>query len=180
LSVTGHSNGGGQSHFISEKNNVKGYHFNPAINPLQKPAGKNTKESIVYATEGDLVSLPSRIKPNNKSTYKVEHITPKVGTESNFTELHSIDQFHTPNSKTSERVSLGRARLGLGLGLSGALGEYLTYYQPAKTKTERNVRMTTTAAETLLLPEAVIGPRDIIGFIGPDLDVSIETKKQNT
>lgn len=170
ISVTGHSNGGGQSNFIAETNNVRGYHFNPAINPIQKPAGKSTKESIVYATEGDMVSLASRVSPHPERNYTIEHVNPKVNTESDLLQLHDIDQFYTEGSPSSERVSTGRARLGMGTALAGgAVGEYMTFYSPNPSKADRNYNMTELAAETLLLPEPILGSHDFITFMVPDL-----------
>ncbi len=170
IAVTGHSNGGGQSNFIAETNDVRGYHFNPAINPIQKPAGQTTKENIVYATEGDMVSLASRVSPHPESNYTVEHVNPKVNTESDLLQLHDIDQFYTEGSPTTERVSTGRARLGIGSALiGGGVGEYMAYYTPNESQAERNYQMTDVAAETLLLPEPVIGSNDFITFMVPDL-----------
>lgn len=176
IAVTGHSNGGGQSNFIAETNDVRGYHFNPAINPLQKPAGNTTKENIVYATEGDIVSLASRVSPHETSNYKITHVNPKVNTENDLLQLHDLDQFYTTGSATTKRVSTGRARLGIGNALAGgAAGEYLAYFTP-ESKAQKTYHMTELAAETLLLPEPVIGAHDFLTFMVPDLFPTVAEK----
>ena len=155
ISVTGHSNGGGQSNFISEKYNVEGHHFNPAINPLQKPVNTPTKKQYVYSTEGDLVSFPARLKPHANSNYKIIHINPKPGTENDLVKLHDIEQMYTENYPKTERVSTARSRFGFANAIGGSvIGGYFGYYQPTSSTDEHYFRTTQGVLEAVFLNEA--------------------------
>lgn len=97
ITTTGHSLGGGISLHISEKYDVKGHHFNPAISPTQvfnTDHYNNNSNQKIYRTKLDPVSIGGEVISDHQP--KREVIT--VGNSPNH-HAHALENFYSNKAK---------------------------------------------------------------------------------
>lgn len=97
ITTTGHSLGGGISLHISEKYDVKGHHFNPAISPTQvfdKDHYTNNSNQIIYRTKLDPVSIGGEIIADHQPNRTI--VT--VGNDEN-SHAHAMTNFYSDKAK---------------------------------------------------------------------------------
>jgi len=123
LSVSGHSQGGHVSYEIGVKNDVPGYHYNPAINSTQvKEAGRyagNVSEQAVFKQPLDFASPLAYHKNLAKSNTKVNIVHNLHGKDS-VIETHSIDNFAPTPKEVMGDVVVAERRTFAGSVAKGA------------------------------------------------------------
>lgn len=112
LTLSGHSQGGHVSYEMGVRNNLNGYHFNPAINKTQvEEAGKyigNTAEQQIYKTPLDFASPLAYHDNLTKSNTKL-NIVGNLKGKDGVVDTHSIDQFiPTPKEVLGDAVKVER------------------------------------------------------------------------
>jgi hypothetical protein len=134
LSVSGHSQGGHVSYEIAVKNDLKGYHFNPAINSTQvKNIGKyadNVATQEIFKTPLDFAS-PLGFHKGLGNINIVQNLENMDG----IIETHSIDQFAPkPKSVAGETLSVTRRTMGGSVvkGAGAIAGAGLAVYNLAE------------------------------------------------
>ena len=138
LSVSGHSQGGHVSYEIGVKNDVPGYHYNPAINTTQvNEAGQyagNVAEQAVFKQPLDFASPLAYHKDLAKSNTKVNIVHNLHGKDS-VIETHSIDNFAPTPKEVVGDVVVAERRTLAGSVVKGAghiAGVGLTAYSFAE------------------------------------------------
>jgi predicted esterase YcpF (UPF0227 family) len=97
ITITGHSLGGGISLHISEKYDVKGHHFNPAISPTQvfnKDHYTNNSNQIIYRTKLDPVSIGAEIISDHQPNRTIETISNDENSHA-----HAMTNFYSDKAK---------------------------------------------------------------------------------
>jgi len=96
LTTSGHSQGGHVSYEMAVKNDIQGFHFNPAINTTQltkaEQFAENTAEQTIYKTVTDFASPLAYSSKIKKSNTKVK-VDQNVEGLDGLVETHSINQF---------------------------------------------------------------------------------------
>ena len=115
LTVSGHSQGGHVSYEMAVRNDVRGFHYNPAINSTQvRNAGQyagNVSEQMVYKQPLDFASPLAYNKNLGKSNTKLNIVQNLHGKDS-VIDTHSIENFApTPKEIAGDVVKVERRTL---------------------------------------------------------------------
>ena len=115
LTVSGHSQGGHVSYEMAVRNDVEGFHYNPAINSTQvRNAGQyagNVSQQMVYKQPLDFASPLAYNKNLAKSNTKLNIVHNLHGKDS-VIDTHSIDNFApTPKEIAGDVVKVERRTL---------------------------------------------------------------------
>ena len=115
LTVSGHSQGGHVSYEMAVRNDVEGFHYNPAINSTQvRNAGQyagNVSQQMVYKQPLDFASPLAYNKNLSKSNTKLNIVHNLHGKDS-VIDTHSIDNFApTPKEIAGDVVKVERRTL---------------------------------------------------------------------
>jgi hypothetical protein len=115
LTVSGHSQGGHVSYEMAVRNDVEGFHYNPAINSTQvREAGRyagNVSQQMVYKQPLDFASPLAYNKNLAKSNTKLNIVHNLHGKDS-VIDTHSIDNFApTPKEIAGDVVKVERRTL---------------------------------------------------------------------
>ena len=135
IRLTGHSQGGGISSYLSYTHDLEGIHFQPAMGLSQmKIMGRGTtKPQTVYRTHGDPVSIgatnPLFRGSKNMRVHEIDTL-PHLGND--LLGIHSIENFHPAPSISSEMeplldngINVVRNSRGSSLaGVAKAAGKY--------------------------------------------------------
>ena len=138
LTVTGHSQGGHVSMAIATKNEVTGYHYNPAVNHTQiieaEKYASNVSKQTIYKTPLDFASPLAYHKQLAKSNTELNIVHNLEGMDS-VIDTHSIDQFHPkPSEIVGDVVKVERRTLAgsIAKGAGHIVGAATTVYQVAE------------------------------------------------
>lgn len=146
LTVSGHSQGGHVSYAIATKNDVPGFHYNPAINGTQvreaERYSQNISEQMIFKQPLDFASPLAFHKNLAKSNTKLNIVSNLFGKDS-VVETHSIDQFApTPKEVVGDIVMAERRTLAGSIvqGAGHVAGVGLTAYSFAEdVKKDKNI-----------------------------------------
>ena len=138
LTVSGHSQGGHVSYEMAVRNDVQGFHYNPAINSTQvRDAGRysgNISEQAIFKQPMDFASPLAYNKNLAKSNTNLNIVHNLHGKDS-VIDTHSVDNFApTPKEIAGDVVKVERRTLAGSIvkGAGHVAGVGLTAYQFAE------------------------------------------------